>query len=77
MTKKKKRKADRVYENDPEGEALLPVRKTKEIAETHSKTKTTKENKKFPPAMEQLGTKEDGKELFDFVLKGLSSPDKK
>ncbi len=70
---KKKRKATRVFEDDTENEAGLPVRKTKEIAEAHKATNTKKENKKFPPVIGQIGTKADGKELFDFVFKGMAS----
>jgi len=71
---KKKRKAERVYEDDPEGEALLPARKTKEIAETHLKSKR---NELEQGKMDRLGENEQGKEMFDFVLKGMVSPDKK
>jgi len=71
----KRRKAIRIT-NDPDGEANLPIRKTKEIAETHKESNTKKENDRFPPVIDQIGTKEDGKELFDFVLKGLASPEK-
>ena len=74
---KKKRKAARVLDDDPENEAGMPVRKTKEIAEAHKATNTKQANKYRPPIIDQIGTKEDGKELFDFVLKGLASPDKK
>ncbi len=69
---KKKRKAERVYENDPEGEALLPVRKTKEIAETHQQA----ERDEIQQAkLDRLGENEEGKEMFDFVLKKMASPD--
>ena len=78
MAKNKKvRKAARVFEDDTEGEAQLPIRKTKEIAEEHKATNTRKHNDKFPPVIDQIGSKADGKELFDFVLKGMASPDKK
>jgi hypothetical protein len=74
MRTPKKRKAARVYD-DPEGEADLPVRPTKEIAETH-KTKTKgKVHPRIPNVMREIGENESGKELFDKVLKGMISPD--
>jgi len=73
---KKKRKAERIYDDDPEGEALLPVVKTKELAANLGARNPRKQNDKFPPAVSQVGSKEDGKELFDFVLKKMASPDK-
>ena len=43
MAKNKKvRKAARVFEDDTEGEAQLPIRKTKEIAEAHKAGKRLK-----------------------------------
>lgn len=70
----KKRKADRVYD-DSEGEANLPVRKTKEIASTHLDSERKQYNTKVVKLVEDLESKEDGKETFDFVLGLMASPD--
>ncbi|MBB6240125.1 hypothetical protein HDC90_004789 [Pedobacter sp. AK013] len=74
--RQKKRKAERVYEDDPEGEILLPTRKTKEIAESHlleAKGKVVK----GPHGLRDVGGNEDGKALFDYVLNGMSKPENK
>ena len=70
---KRKRKADRVY-FDKTGESNLPVRKTKEIAETHQKQLIDVPQQR--EAMKTLESNEIGKEMFDFVLKKMASPDK-
>jgi hypothetical protein len=70
----KKRKAKQI-DNDKEGETALPARKTKEIAESHKTGDKSHVSKNRPDVLNQGGTREDGKELFDFVLKGLASPD--
>jgi|GEM_PF-1785460 hypothetical protein len=74
MRTPKKRKAARVYD-DTEGEAGLPVRSTKEIAETHQTIKKGKVHPRIPNVMREIGENENGKELFDKVLKGMASPD--
>lgn len=51
-------------------EASMPVRKTKEIAETHAKNKIVRPHGRPNPE------NEEGKELFDQVLKGMSKPEK-
>lgn len=70
----KKRKADRVYD-DTEGEANLPVRSTKEIAETHKNTKKGKVHPRIPNVISEIGENENGKEMFEKVLKGMAYPD--
>ncbi len=71
---KKKRAAKKTY-LDYGDDANLPQRKTKEIADTHSKQEIDVPQQRV--AMEGLGENEQGKELFDFVLKGMIKPDKK
>jgi hypothetical protein len=77
MRGNKKRKADRIT-NDKDGEGLLPVRSTKEIASTHldALSKETKpESKRVHDQLKQDDGNEDGKELFDIIVKGMSTPD--
>lgn len=70
----KKRIAKKVTK-DKTGESELPQRSTKDIAEKHSKVEIDVPQQRV--AMEGLGSNEQGKELFDFVLKGMVKPDKK
>ena len=52
-----------------EHEVELPVRSTKDISDNHKAKKIKWKGGKPEPL------NEEGKELFDFVLKGLSTPD--
>lgn len=61
--------------DDKEGEACLPVRRTAEIARAHQANKEDKVKPKPLSVQKETGINKDGKELFDFVLKGLASPD--
>lgn len=70
----KKRKAKKNY-TDRTGESDLPQRTTNDIAEAHSKVDIDVPQQK--QAMKTLGTNEQGKELFDFVLKEMTKPHKK
>lgn len=74
--RQKKRKAERVYEDDPEGEMLLPTRKTKEIAESHL-SEAEGLVVKGPHGLRGVGGRENGKELFDHVLNAMSKPTNK
>lgn len=71
---KKKRIAKKV-KTDKTGESELPQRTTKDIAEKHAKEEIDVPQQRV--AMEGLGNNEQGKELFDFVLKGMIKPNKK
>ena len=71
---KKKRTAKKVY-RDKSGESDLPQRSTKDIAEKHALQEIDVPQQR--EAMKTLGKNEQGKELFDFVLKGMVNPDKK
>lgn len=72
--RERKRKAERIYKEDKEGETTLPVRKTKDIALDHSKTMGD-DKPKGARSLGDIGGREDGRELFDFVLKKMSKPD--
>jgi hypothetical protein len=74
MAKKKKRIATKVH-RDKTGESELPQRSTKDIVEKHSKVDIDVPQQR--EAMKSLGKNEQGKELFDFVLKGMTKPHKK
>ena len=71
---KKKRKAVRQATNDPEGEMDMPVMKTSELAAQHAERAKTM---RFPhrSALTELGKNDEGKELFDDILKSMASPD--
>ncbi|MBS1529678.1 MAG: hypothetical protein JSU01_05195 [Bacteroidetes bacterium] len=68
---KKKRAAKKI--NKPKDkDGYLPQRTTAEIAETHSKQDIPVPQER--EAMKSLGTNEQGKELFNFVLNGMTEP---
>ncbi len=69
-----KRTAKKVS-RDKTGENELPQRTTKDIVDKHAKKEIDVPQQRV--AMEGLGSNEQGKELFDFVLKGMIKPDKK
>lgn len=71
---KKKRVAKKVKRYKT-GESQLPQRSTKDIVEKHAEKEMDVPQQRV--AMEGLGKNEQGKELFDFVLKGMVKPDKK
>lgn len=68
----KKRAARKIYQSeDPDDN--MPQRKMEDIASVHASQRTGKPLER--KAMESLGENEDGKELFNFVLKGMAKPD--
>jgi len=75
MTKTNKNRGAKKVNRDKTGESQLPQRSTKDIAEKHAQKEIDVPQQR--EAMKTLGTNEQGKELFDFVLKGLVKPDKK
>jgi hypothetical protein len=70
MKRTKKRRARRTYHKYNEL-ANLPVRRTKEIATTHLEGERTRYIAQQQRVVKNLEENEDGKELFDFVLKSM------
>jgi hypothetical protein len=68
----KKRKSTRIG-RDKDGEASLPVKKTKDLAERQKKVQ--EDGPSNPHYIGGLGENDEGKELFDDLLKKMSSPD--
>jgi len=72
---KRKRAAKKVIRpKDKDG--FLPQRTTADIAEKHM-AMPDPEVPQERVALKSAGSNEQGKELFDFVLKGMVKPDKK
>lgn len=68
----KKRKSARVSD-DKDGEQSLPYRKTKDLAEKQRNIQ--EDGPSHPHYIGGMEENEEGKELFDDLLKRMSSPD--